>query len=51
MTAVALHSTDADRVYCVSRVGQVFGTRDGGKTWEEFLLPETCQDLFCLAMG
>ena len=51
MMAVALHPRDAEQVYCVSRVGQVFGTRDGGKNWGEFLLPETCQDLFCLAVG
>ncbi len=51
MMAVALHPRDADRVYCVSRVGQVFGTSDGGKSWEEYLLPDRCQDLFCLAVG
>ena len=28
MMAVALHPRDADRVYCVSRTGQVFGTED-----------------------
>jgi photosystem II stability/assembly factor-like uncharacterized protein len=51
MMAVALHPRDADRVYCVSRVGQVFGTRDRGRNWSEHLLPETCQDVFCLAAG
>lgn len=51
MMAVALHPGDANQVYCVSRVGQVFGTHDAGKNWEEFLLPETCQDVFCLAAG
>ena len=51
MMAVALHPTDANQVYCTSRVGQVFGTSDGGKTWQEFPLPDTCQDVFCLAAG
>jgi photosystem II stability/assembly factor-like uncharacterized protein len=51
MMAVALHPTDPAQVYCVSRVGQVFGTSDGGKTWQEFMLPDTCQDVFCLAVG
>ncbi len=51
MMAVALHPRDADQVYCVSRVGQVFGTSDGGKSWGEFLLPPTCLDVFCLAVG
>lgn len=51
MMAVALHLRDAAQVYCVSRVGQVFGTQDGGRSWSEHLLPETCQDVFCLAAG
>ena len=51
MMAVALHPGDANQVYCASRVGQVFGTHDAGKSWEEFLLPDTCQDVFCLAAG
>jgi photosystem II stability/assembly factor-like uncharacterized protein len=51
MMAVAPHPEDPDQVYCVSRVGQVFGTSDGGKYWAEFPLPETCKDVFCLAAG
>lgn len=51
MMAVALHPGDPDQVYCVSRVGQVFGTADGGRSWSEFLLPDTCKDVFCLAAG
>jgi hypothetical protein len=49
--AVALHPRDANPVYCVSRAGQVFGTRTGGKRWAEHLLPDICQDVFCLAAG
>jgi photosystem II stability/assembly factor-like uncharacterized protein len=51
MMGVALHYTDPQRVYGVTRRGQVFGTRDGGKSWEEHPLPEACQDVFCIACG
>jgi photosystem II stability/assembly factor-like uncharacterized protein len=49
MMAVALHPTDADRVYCVSRTGQVFGTEDGGRSWREHRLPEGVEDVYALA--
>ena len=49
MMAVALHPTDADRVYCVSRSGQVFGTEDGGHSWREHRLPEGVEDIYALA--
>ena len=51
MMAVALHPRDPDQVFCASRVGQVFATLDGGKTWAEHMLPPTCLDVFCLAAG
>jgi photosystem II stability/assembly factor-like uncharacterized protein len=49
MMAVALHPRDPDQVYGISRVGQVFGTRDGGRTWTEHRLPEGCRDVYALA--
>ena len=49
MMAVALHPTDADRVYCVSRTGQVFGTEDGGRSWREHRLPDGVEDIYALA--
>jgi photosystem II stability/assembly factor-like uncharacterized protein len=49
MMALALHPRDPDQVYCVSRVAQVFGTRDGGKTWHESRLPAGVQDVYALA--
>ena len=49
MMAVALHPTDADRVYCVSRTGQVFGTEDGGRSWREHRLPDGVEDVYALA--
>lgn len=51
MMAVALHPSDARRVYCASRTGQVFGTEDGGATWREDRLPEGVQDVYALACG
>jgi hypothetical protein len=33
----------------VSRCGQVFGTQDGGGTWQEVLMPEGCRDVYTLA--
>jgi photosystem II stability/assembly factor-like uncharacterized protein len=51
MMAVALHPRDADRVYCVSRTGQVFGTRDGGRSWKEDRLPEGVSDVYAAACG
>jgi photosystem II stability/assembly factor-like uncharacterized protein len=49
MMAVALHPRDADQVYCVSRCGQLFSTRDGGKTWRENRLPEGVRDVYAVA--
>ena len=48
MMAVALHPRDADQVHCVSRCGQVFGTQDGGRTWQEHQVPEV-QDVYAIA--
>jgi photosystem II stability/assembly factor-like uncharacterized protein len=49
MMAVALHPRDPDRVYCVSRTGQVFGTEDGGATWREVRLPDGVHDVYAAA--
>ncbi len=51
MMAVALHPGDPEQVYCVSRVGQVFGTRDGGRTWDEHRLPDDVKDVYAIACG
>ncbi len=51
MMAVALNRRDPNQVFGVSRVGQVFGTLDGGKSWQESRLPEGCRDLYALACG
>ena len=49
MMAVALHPRDPDQVHCVSRTGQAFGTRDGGRTWQEHRLPSAVQDVYAMA--
>jgi photosystem II stability/assembly factor-like uncharacterized protein len=49
MMAVALHPRDPEQVYCVSRSGQVFGTRDGGRVWHEQRLPDGVTDVYTIA--
>jgi photosystem II stability/assembly factor-like uncharacterized protein len=51
MMGVIPHPTDANQVYAISRVGQIFGTQDGGKTWSESRLPEGSRDSYCIACG
>ncbi|HZT89417.1 MAG TPA: hypothetical protein VFA12_15695 [Stellaceae bacterium] len=51
MMGVALHPGDPNQVYGISRVGQVFGTQDGGKTWSESRLPEGVRDCYAVACG
>jgi photosystem II stability/assembly factor-like uncharacterized protein len=51
MMSVALHSKDRDQIYCATRCGQVFGTADGGRTWEEYPLPDGAQDVYTVACG
>ena len=49
MMKAAVHPADRERVYCVSRCGQVFGTEDGGASWREYRLPENVQDVYAVA--
>ncbi len=51
MMALALHRQDPGQIYCASRNGQVFGTRDGGHTWREHPLPAGIQDVYAVACG
>jgi photosystem II stability/assembly factor-like uncharacterized protein len=51
MMGVIVHPTDPNQVYAVSRVGQMFGTTDGGKSWSESRLPEGVRDCYCVAAG
>jgi photosystem II stability/assembly factor-like uncharacterized protein len=49
MMGVAVHPRDPDQVYGVSRFGQVLGTQDGGRTWQETRLPEGVRDVYAVA--
>jgi photosystem II stability/assembly factor-like uncharacterized protein len=49
MMAVSLHPGDPNQIYSVARQGQVFGTRDGGKSWKEWRLPEDVKDIYAVA--
>jgi photosystem II stability/assembly factor-like uncharacterized protein len=51
MMALALDPRDPDGIHCVTRSGQVFGTRDGGRTWDERRLPPGVQDVYAVACG
>jgi photosystem II stability/assembly factor-like uncharacterized protein len=47
--AVATHPSDADSVFCVTRGGQVIGTEDSGKSWQDFRLPSGVHDVYAVA--
>jgi photosystem II stability/assembly factor-like uncharacterized protein len=49
--AVALHDRDPAQVYMAARRGEVFGTQDGGASWEALPVPAACKDLYALACG
>jgi photosystem II stability/assembly factor-like uncharacterized protein len=51
MMGVSAHPRDPNRVYGVTRVGQVFGTNDGGKNWTERRLPDGAGDCYAIACG
>ncbi|MBT3369345.1 MAG: hypothetical protein HOA08_21105 [Rhodospirillaceae bacterium] len=49
LMVVAESVTTPDRVYCAARRGQVFGTEDGGETWQTYQLPDGVQGVYALA--
>ena len=49
LMAVAESVTTPDRVYCAARRGQIFGTEDGGKSWQTYQLPNGVQGVYALA--
>jgi photosystem II stability/assembly factor-like uncharacterized protein len=51
MTGAALHPRDPGQVYGVTRCGQAFGARDGGRGWHKYRLPPGCADTYAIACG
>ncbi len=49
MMAVAPSRQDSECVYGVNSIGQVFGTQDGGTTWNEYPLPAGVKNVYALA--
>lgn len=50
--SLALHDKDPDQVYLGARYdGEVFGTEDGGATWQALPLPAGVKDIYSLAVG
>jgi photosystem II stability/assembly factor-like uncharacterized protein len=46
--ALSTHPTDAARVYCCTRSGQVIGTEDNGASWQDYRLPQGVQDVYAV---
>jgi photosystem II stability/assembly factor-like uncharacterized protein len=49
LMAVYEDAHDPKRIYSVTRCGQVFGTEDGGGSWQEYRLPEGIVDAYAVA--
>jgi photosystem II stability/assembly factor-like uncharacterized protein len=49
LMAIAQSPLDPARVYCGARLGQVFGTEDGGASWRAAPLPANVQGIYALA--
>ena len=49
MMTVAVSGNDPDRICCAARLGQVFGTEDGGKSWQSMPLPAGVTDVRAVA--
>ena len=49
LMAVSEHPRDPARIYCVTRMGQVFGTENAGLSWREYRLPAGVEDVYAIA--
>jgi photosystem II stability/assembly factor-like uncharacterized protein len=48
LMVVAESPADPERLYCATRKGQVFGTVDGGRRWQEYPLPDGVEGVYGL---
>ncbi|HLI20016.1 MAG TPA: hypothetical protein VKV32_02790 [Stellaceae bacterium] len=48
---LALNARDEGQVFGAARNGQIVGTTDGGKSWQEHRLPAGCEDVYGIACG
>ena len=46
---VAINAKQPEQVYFCTRMGQVFGTHDGGSSWKEHNLPESATSVISVA--
>ena len=50
--SVAVHNTDPDQVYIGARYdGEIYGTDNGGSTWQSMPLPSGVKDIYSVAVG
>ena len=50
--SIGLHTSDPDQVYVGARYqGEIFGTSDGGSTWQAMPLPGPVKDIYAVAAG
>jgi photosystem II stability/assembly factor-like uncharacterized protein len=50
--SVGLHQNDPDQVYLGARYdGEIYGTEDGGQTWDSLPLPAGVKDIYSIAVG
>ena len=50
--SIGLHQRDPRQVYIGARYdGEVFGTQDGGSTWQAMPLPGEVQHIYSVACG
>ncbi len=50
--SVALHQNDPNQVFIGARYdGEIYGTEDGGASWQAHTMPAGVKDIYCLAVG
>ena len=51
MFKLAFDERQPSRMYCATNGGEVFGSADGGETWEPNPLPQGATQIYALACG